>query len=248
MRVLRPRGGKCPRCIESKSGAGQRTPGRKDPRAKPQKNHVVGKILLAISPSRETLIKEDTCNLEQPEAYMFSASTAPKQPDRTRLAKILGMLGSNFDNEALVAARAATAWLQKHNTNWTDLLCYQPAYGAPVDTGFGVPPYDRPGPSPAPSSEDASIQSIVEPWDLPDYVSGVARVVDDTPCRSGPMVHVEIVDVQNCNFFGRSETVFRGIRLFDSDAIAAARTGERIHLRIRKPRKLHHHPVGSLAR
>jgi hypothetical protein len=62
-------------------------------------------------------LQEENDNLRAQLERVFSGSI-----DRVKLAKILGMLGSNQDGEVLSAARAAEEIRQRANLTWEDLL------------------------------------------------------------------------------------------------------------------------------
>jgi enoyl-CoA hydratase/carnithine racemase len=46
--------------------------------------------------------------------------------ERDKLAKLLGLLGSDFDGERAVAARLASEFLQRHGLTWSELLTGTP--------------------------------------------------------------------------------------------------------------------------
>ena len=51
--------------------------------------------------------------------------------DRQRLARILGMLGSEFDGERASAALQAEAFRKKHGLTWAELLALKPVEEEP---------------------------------------------------------------------------------------------------------------------
>jgi len=62
-------------------------------------------------------LQEENDNLRAQLERVFSGSI-----DRLKLAKILGMLGSNQDGEVLSAARVAEEMRQRATLAWEDLL------------------------------------------------------------------------------------------------------------------------------
>lgn len=58
--------------------------------------------------------------------------------DRHRLSRLLGMMGSNADGEALNAARAADRLVRQHGLTWPDVIvgCFTSGYAAGFDDGF----------------------------------------------------------------------------------------------------------------
>lgn len=61
------------------------------------------------------------------------------EPDRKRLAQLLGMVGSTQDGEALNAARLAHRMVQRLNLSWADVLDPPP----PVSTAVDLESYNR---------------------------------------------------------------------------------------------------------
>lgn len=57
----------------------------------------------------------------------------------TRLSRLLGMTGSSHDGEALNAMRMANALLQKHRTNWAEILVPP----LPADIASSVPSHQQ---------------------------------------------------------------------------------------------------------
>jgi hypothetical protein len=72
--------------------------------------------------------------------------------DKKRLVKVLGMLGSRHDGEALNAARSAHAMLAQAKMTWAELL--------------NVKPGEEPEPLP---QEDAPAPKPADRFDDPDY-------------------------------------------------------------------------------
>jgi hypothetical protein len=64
--------------------------------------------------------------------------------ERARLARILGMLGSEHPGESASAALQAEAFRKRHGLTWEELI-----QGKTVYLG-GAPPWQKPEPEPAP--------------------------------------------------------------------------------------------------
>ena len=80
--------------------------------------------------------------------------------DRRRLVKVLGMLGSRHDGEALNAARTAHAMLAQSRTRWEDLL--------------GVKPGEEPEPLPQEDEAPKPKGKFSDP-DSPDMLKTVLK-------------------------------------------------------------------------
>jgi hypothetical protein len=81
--------------------------------------------------------------------------------DRKRLVKVLGMLGSRHDGEALNAARTAHAMLSQANMSWNDLL--------------GVKPGEEP--DPVAQEEGATVARGRDKFADPEYADMVATLL-----------------------------------------------------------------------
>lgn len=80
------------------------------------------------------------------------------QRDREKLIKLLGMIGSSADGEALNAARLANRLIQDRKLSWGDVINGHAATSWPGHTqtpwGFSwTPPPPRPPPRPPPEPE-----------------------------------------------------------------------------------------------
>ena len=60
------------------------------------------------------------------------------QLDRERLAKVLGMLGSEHDGEVVIAARHADALVRRAGLTWHDVVAANDARPRLDPVGFGV--------------------------------------------------------------------------------------------------------------
>lgn len=63
--------------------------------------------------------------------------------DRVKLARILGMMGSSFDHEALAAARLADREVRRSGATWDDVLLAEPVV---VYSESRRPRYEAPDP------------------------------------------------------------------------------------------------------
>jgi|GEM_PF-2709507 len=81
--------------------------------------------------------------------------------DRRRLVKVLGMLGSRHDGEALNAARTAHAMLAQSKTRWEDLL--------------EVKPGEEPEPLPQEDGAPAKPKGKFSDPDYPDMLKAVLK-------------------------------------------------------------------------
>lgn len=81
--------------------------------------------------------------------------------DRRRLVKVLGMLGSRHDGEALNAARTAHAMLAQSRTRWEDLL--------------GVKPGEEPEPLPQEDGPSPRRKGTFTDPDYPDMLKAVLK-------------------------------------------------------------------------
>lgn len=68
----------------------------------------------------------------------MQATDPPRLPDdtRARLARLLGMLGSHHDGEALNAARLADRLVRSSGLTWTEVLSPPPALDPQPDEAF----------------------------------------------------------------------------------------------------------------
>lgn len=81
--------------------------------------------------------------------------------DRRRLVKVLGMLGSRHDGEALNAARTAHAMLAQSKLRWEDLL--------------GVKPGEEPEPLPQEDGPAPAYKGKFADPDYPDMLKAVLK-------------------------------------------------------------------------
>ena len=81
--------------------------------------------------------------------------------DRRRLVKVLGMLGSRHDGEALNAARTAHAMLAQSKLHWEDLL--------------GIKPGEEPEPLPQEGDAAAKPKGKFSDPDYPDMLKAVLK-------------------------------------------------------------------------
>lgn len=122
--------------------------------------------------------------------------TALTDPDRTRLVRLLGMLGSAHDGERANAASLAHKMLQDRKLTWNDVIAHGPN-GAGVDPArpFYQPPPPPPKPPPRPSplrswrqvaEECAEHLEQLNDWES-EFVEGLGRWNALTPKQAAKL-------------------------------------------------------------